>query len=103
MKTNKNKYKEDDVMYGVFDVSMLSLRQTCADNEFRTLEDTLEWIGMELDNNADEDSRYEIVVCAYDYNKDGWYPVQGAHTISVDARYFTPVEDFISEDCEVCS
>lgn len=94
------KYKADDVMYGVFDVSMLSLRQTCADNEFRTLEEAFEWIGGELDNNLDEDVRFEVFVCLYSHNKMGWYPAPGSRGISIDARYFTPIEDFVSEEVD---
>lgn len=89
------KYKATDVMYGVFDVSMLSLRQVSADNEFNTLEEAFEWIGGELDNGGDDESRFEIFVCYYNHSREGWYPVPGARGIGVDARYFTPMEDFV--------
>ena len=98
--TSTNKYKAVDVMYGVFDVSMLSLRQSSADNEFRTLAEAFEWIGDELDGNIDEDVRYEVFVCLYDFKRQGWYPAPGASGIQVDARYFTPIEDFIEDGDE---
>ena len=91
------RYKADDVMWGVFDCTMLSLRPMCADEQFRTLSEALEWVGGSLDNNIDEDVRYEIYVCTYDFNREGWYPAPGARGISVDARYFTPIEDFIED------
>lgn len=92
------KYKSDDVMYGVFDCTILSLRPQCADNEFRTLSEALEWVGSELDNNLDEDVRYEVYVCYYNHAREGWYPVPGSRGIDVDARYFTPIEDFIKDE-----
>ena len=95
------RHKADDVMYGVFDVSMLSLRQTAADEEFPTLADALAWVGEQLDNNGDEDSRYEIIVCVYSHAKMGWYPAPGSRVIGVDARYFTPIENFIKDDSDV--
>lgn len=94
------RHKADDVMYGVFDVSMLSLRQTAADEEFSTLAEALEWIGGELDSGGDEDSRYEIIVCVYSHAKMGWYPAPGSRAISVDARYFTPIDNFIKDDSD---
>lgn len=95
------RHKADDVMYGVFDVSMLSLRTACADNEFRTLEEAFEWIGGQLDNNLDEDCRFEVFVCVYSHKKMGWFPAPGSRGISIDARYFTPIEDFIKDDSDV--
>ena len=95
------RHKSDDVMYGVFDVSMLSLRQIPAGEEFPTLADALEWIGRELDNGGDEDSRYEIIVCVYSPAKMGWYPAPGSRAIGVDARYFTPIDNFIKDDNNV--
>lgn len=91
------KYKEDDVMYGVFDVTMLSLRPVCANEQFRTLSEAFEWIGAELDNNIDDDVRYEIFVCVYSEMRTGWYPAPGSRGISVDARYFTPIDYFIED------
>lgn len=94
------KYKSQDIMYGIFDESYLSLMGTStADEQFQSLTDALAWIGDQLEGEeADDLARYSIYVCRYSERLEGWVPVLNSEPLSVDARYFTPIGMFLEEE-----
>ncbi len=89
-------YKLSDIMYGVFDESMLTLLPSSADEQFDTLNGALAFIADELEEGGYE-KKYSIYPCYYSDKKQAWFPIHDSKPIIIEAESFEPLEAFSEE------